>query len=60
MRSNNWIMVTNGALTSTTLNYFAGANNNTFQIGPLNGYFKRLAVYNTQLSNAEMISITTT
>ena len=60
MRSNNWIMVTNGALTSTTLNYFAGANNNYLQLGPLNGYFKRLAVYNTQLSNAEMISITTT
>lgn len=60
MRSNNWIMATNGALSSTTSNYFAGANNNYFQIGPLNGYFKRLAVYNTQLSNNEMINITTT
>jgi hypothetical protein len=60
MRSNNYIFVTNGTLLSTTSNYFAGANNNYFQIGPLNGYFKRLAVYNTQLSNAEMISITTT
>lgn len=60
MRSNNWIMVTNGSLSSTTSNYFGGANNNTLQIGPLNGYFKSLAVYNTQLSNNEMISITTT
>ncbi len=60
MRSNNYIFVTNGTLLSTTSNYFAGANNNYFQIGPLNGYFKRLAVYNTQLSNTEMINITTT
>jgi len=59
MRSNNWIMVSNGTLTFTTANYFAGANNNYFQIGPLNGYFKRLAIYNTQLSNTEMINITT-
>ena len=60
MRSNNYIMVTNGSLSSTTLNYFAGANNNTLMIGSLNGYFKKIAVYGRQLSNAEMISITTT
>ncbi len=61
MRSNNWIMVSNGTLSSTNLNYFAGANNNWFQIGGAgNVYFKRLAIYNTQLSNTEMIGITTT
>ena len=61
MRSNNWIMVSNGTLSSTNLNYFAGANNNYFQIGGAgNVYFKRLAIYNTQLSNTEMIGITTT
>jgi hypothetical protein len=35
MRSNNYIFVTNGTLLSTTLNYFAGANNNYFDMDKL-------------------------
>ena len=60
LQSNNWLMCVNGVMSSTNLNYFAGANNNYLQLGPMNGYFKRLAIYNQQLSNTEMINITTT
>lgn len=60
MRSNNFIMVSNGNLSSTTLNYFGGANNNNLQIGTINGYLERFAVYRGQLSNTELINITRT
>ena len=60
IRSNNYIFVANGGISSTNINYSGLANNNYMQIGPLNGYFKRLAIYSGQLSNTEMIAITTT
>lgn len=62
LRSNNFIFVANGGVSSTNVNYFAGNTNNEFRIGGAGGnmYLKRIAVYGGQLSNTEMINITTT
>lgn len=60
LRSNNYVFVANGIISSTNRNYSGLANNNYMQIGPVNGYFKRLAIYSGQLSNTELYNITTT
>jgi hypothetical protein len=60
MRDFSFSFAANGVLHSTGSSRFAGDNNNYFQIGPLNGYFKSLTIYGTKLSNSEVVNITQT